>query len=100
MKKINSIKNIEIICDWTKHTWQGDRKKYAEENLAAVRDCDIFVFDVGEQGSLGKSILLGSALTLKKQIYIIGKFPEIIFGELIPDDHKFENFQKFYEFLI
>ncbi|MFX0132317.1 MAG: hypothetical protein ACFFDN_01595 [Candidatus Hodarchaeota archaeon] len=99
MDKINSIKNVKIIYDWTEHTWDEDRKKYAEENLLAVHDCDIFVFDVGEYGSLGKSILLGAALTLKKEIYIIGQFPEIIFADLIPDDHKFENFQKFYEFL-
>ena len=99
MEKLNSLKNIEIIYDWTKHVWDEDRRKYAEENLIAVNDCDCFVFDVGEQGSLGKSILLGIAIAFGKEIFVIGKFPEIIFAELIEDDHKFGTFQEFYEFI-
>ncbi len=99
MEKINAIEGMEIIYDWTKHAWDADRRKFAEENLMAIEACDFFVFDVGEQGSLGKSILLGVAIALKKEIFIIGKFPEIIFGELIPDNHKFENFEGFYTYL-
>ncbi|MHA1380442.1 MAG: hypothetical protein ACTSRG_18920 [Candidatus Helarchaeota archaeon] len=99
MEKISEIDGMEIVYDWTKHSWQDDRRKIAEENIAAVKDCDIFVFDVGDQGSLGKSILLGVALALEKQIYVIGGFPEIIFGELILNKNKFDEFNKFIEFL-
>lgn len=99
MKKISKIESMEIIYDWTKHTWQGDRKNYALENIYAVRDCEIFVFDVGEQGGLGKDILLGVAITLEKKIYVIGEFPENIFGELIPNDHRFKDFNNFLKYL-
>ena len=99
MKKINDLAHAEIIYDWTEHSWDENREGYAKENLIAVRDCDIFIFDVGDQGSLGKSILLGAALTMSKEIFTIGQFPEIVFADLIPNDHKFENFQKFYEYL-
>ena len=99
MEKLSSLKNVEIIYDWTKHVWDEDRRKYAEENIIAINDCNVFVFDVGEQGSLGKSIALGIAIAFGKEIFVIGKFPEIIYGELIEDDHKFETFEEFYESL-
>ena len=98
-QKINSLENTEIIYDWTKHTFQDNRKELALENFDALENCDIFVFDVGEQGSLGKSILLGAAMVLNKPVFIIGQFPEIIFGELIPNENKFEKFDDFFEFL-
>lgn len=98
-EKIKSLKDVEIIYDWTSHTWQDNRKQIALENFDAVQNCNIFVFDVGEQGSLGKSILLGAAMALNKPVFIIGQFPEIIFGELIPNENKFNTFDEFYEFL-
>lgn len=69
------MKDIErwghkIIVDWTKHEEKNSAKKYATEDLQALKDCDCLIFCMDGVHSRGKNFELGYVTALGKPIAI------------------------------
>lgn len=60
----------KIIIDWTKHEEKNSAKRYATEDLRALKDCDCLIFCMDGVHSRGKNFELGYATALGKPIAI------------------------------
>lgn len=70
---MNDIKNwgYEIVSDWTTRKESGDiYRKYAQEDIRALKECDCLVYCMDDFKSRGKYFELGYATALGKPIGI------------------------------
>lgn len=88
VKKLNKLfkkKGYELSGDWTDHvqvkpyTKEPKRSKaYANEDINASINCDVFILLTSKEGGTGSSTELGAAivsylLVKKPKIYVVGK---------------------------
>lgn len=69
MEKIEDWGYI-IVTDWTIHQEKGGAKRYAEEDLKGLQECDCLVYCMDENHSRGKNFELGYIAALDKPVII------------------------------
>jgi len=91
---IKELKELghEISCDWTTHKsikpYQNNQelaKRYSQEDINGVLNCDIFILIIDDELGGGMNIELGAAIASnlksgKPKIYVIGKYEKSMFA--------------------